>query len=142
MTRTSVYPAWSESPFGVSTAEDVAVAWRNMISKSLGMTLWGTLTFQSHCPWIHNCVGANNQRHFLVYVVALEAGMLFFIRLAVYRRCFISIFFFRIFTETSKTFKVFRNPKKHNAIFSPKAFADSYCVIPSLRLSPYGHVSN
>lgn len=37
-----------------------------------------------HCPWIHNCVGANNQRHFLVYIVALEAGMLFFICLAVY----------------------------------------------------------
>lgn len=37
-----------------------------------------------HCPWIHNCVGANNQRHFLVYIIALEAGMVFFIRLAVY----------------------------------------------------------
>ncbi|KAF6234624.1 hypothetical protein HO173_007250 [Letharia columbiana] len=37
-----------------------------------------------HCPWIHNCVGANNQRHFLVYIIALEAGMVFFIRLAIY----------------------------------------------------------
>lgn len=36
MTRTSVSLAWSEGPFGVSTVEDVAVAWRNMISKSLG----------------------------------------------------------------------------------------------------------
>lgn len=44
------------------------------------------LTSQSHCPWIHRCVGANNQRHFLVYIIALEAGMLFFIRLAVYRK--------------------------------------------------------
>ena len=35
MTRTSVFLAWSEDPFGVSIAEDVAVVWRNMISKSL-----------------------------------------------------------------------------------------------------------
>lgn len=34
MIKTSVYPAWLESPYGVNTAEDVAVAWRNMISKS------------------------------------------------------------------------------------------------------------
>ena len=89
MTRTSVYPAWSEGLFEVSTAEDVAVAWRNMISKSLEVNHCGILTFQSHCPWIHSCVGANNQRHFLVYIVALEAGMVFFIRLAAYRKYFI-----------------------------------------------------
>lgn len=39
MTRTSVYPAWSGGHLEVSTAEDVAGAWRNMISKSLEIKL-------------------------------------------------------------------------------------------------------
>ncbi len=86
MTRISVFPAWSEDPFGVSIAEDVVIVWRNMISKSLKTSQWRMLTFQSHCPWIHNCVGSNNQRHFLLYIFALEAGMVFFVRLAVYRK--------------------------------------------------------
>ena len=34
MTKISVYHAWSESRFEVSTVKDVAVAWQNMISKS------------------------------------------------------------------------------------------------------------
>ncbi len=89
------------------------------------------LTSHSHCPWIHNCVGANNQRHFLVYIVALEAGMVFFIRLAVYRTSLIT-FFSRTIADVSKTSKVFRNRKRRSATFSLKAFAKSYCVIASL----------
>lgn len=34
-----------------------------------------------HCPWIHNCVGANNHRHFFLYIAFLEIGILLFISL-------------------------------------------------------------
>ena len=40
----------------------------------------------SHCPWIHNCVGGNNIRHFLLYVIVLEAGIILYISLVVYRK--------------------------------------------------------
>ncbi|KAI9832637.1 MAG: hypothetical protein M1819_004222 [Sarea resinae] len=34
-----------------------------------------------HCPWIHNCVGVNNHRHFFLYIVFLEIGIILFVRL-------------------------------------------------------------
>ncbi|PYI26372.1 zf-DHHC-domain-containing protein [Aspergillus indologenus CBS 114.80] len=34
-----------------------------------------------HCPWIDNCVGANNLRHFVSYIVCLEFGIILFLRL-------------------------------------------------------------
>jgi len=39
------------------------------------------LIFRSHCPWINNCVGNNNLRHFLLYLVFMEVGIIIFIRL-------------------------------------------------------------
>lgn len=47
------------------------------------LTLADLTTFYSHCPWIFNCVGANNLRHFVIYVVCLEIGILLFIRLVI-----------------------------------------------------------
>ncbi|KAK2803883.1 palmitoyltransferase akr1 [Onygenales sp. PD_10] len=34
-----------------------------------------------HCPWIDNCVGANNLRHFILYIFSMEIGIIFFIQL-------------------------------------------------------------
>ncbi|GFF85047.1 palmitoyltransferase akr1 [Aspergillus udagawae] len=34
-----------------------------------------------HCPWIDNCVGANNLRHFVLYIICLEIGIILFLQL-------------------------------------------------------------
>ncbi|XP_014553052.1 hypothetical protein COCVIDRAFT_108672 [Bipolaris victoriae FI3] len=34
-----------------------------------------------HCPWVNNCVANNNHRHFVLYILSLETGIIFFIRL-------------------------------------------------------------
>ncbi|KAK1141355.1 palmitoyltransferase akr1 [Aspergillus melleus] len=34
-----------------------------------------------HCPWIDNCVGANNLRHFVLYIACLEVGIILFLQL-------------------------------------------------------------
>ena len=44
------------------------------------------IDLSSHCPWVHNCVGINNHRHFFFYLVALEVGILLLVRLVLYRK--------------------------------------------------------
>ena len=41
------------------------------------------LTINSHCPWIDNCVGANNLRHFVLYIVSLQVGIILFVQLTI-----------------------------------------------------------
>ncbi len=53
-----------------------------MISKSLNkLDAHPEADFNSHCPWINNCVGNNNLRHFLLYLLLMEIGVILFIRL-------------------------------------------------------------
>lgn len=35
----------------------------------------------SHCPWVDNCVGTNNHKHFILYVLFLLVGIGFLVRL-------------------------------------------------------------
>ena len=35
----------------------------------------------SHCPWVYNCIGVNNHRHFFLYLVFLELGVALLVRL-------------------------------------------------------------
>lgn len=67
-----------------------------------------------------------------MYIIALEAGMLFFVRLAAYRKCLTTWFFSEIEADISKIFMIFRNPKRRSATSSRKAFVVILCVTPLL----------
>ncbi|KAH9868883.1 hypothetical protein J1614_007958 [Plenodomus biglobosus] len=33
-----------------------------------------------HCPWVNNCVANNNHRHFLLYILSMEIGIVLFVQ--------------------------------------------------------------
>ncbi|KAI9734514.1 MAG: palmitoyltransferase akr1 [Cirrosporium novae-zelandiae] len=34
-----------------------------------------------HCPWVNSCIGANNHRHFFMYILFMEIAIILFVRL-------------------------------------------------------------
>lgn len=59
---------------------------RNLLA---AISVWlTTLSVSSHCPWIYNCVGINNHRHFFLYLINLALGIISYDWLIYYCRAF------------------------------------------------------
>lgn len=45
--------------------------------------LTGTNICNSHCPWVYNCIGVNNHRQFVSYLMFLALGIILVLRLTI-----------------------------------------------------------
>ena len=91
-----------------------------------------------HCPWIHNCVGVNNHRHFYLYILSTEIGILILIRLTLICKCFPfastgscheSNLLILLLTAHIKILNTMPLLLNLNATFSPQTSAPSSSVI-------------
>jgi hypothetical protein len=64
---------------------------RRVISKLFIKLKLSYANNRSHCPWVNNCVANNNHRHFVLYIVCLELGILVWVRLALACKSFVPI---------------------------------------------------
>lgn len=89
MIRTSAFHAWCACPLGASIAKDATDVWQNTISETICLTyaLIHANNVNSHCPWVYNCIGVNNHRHFFLYLLFLELGLAFLVRLTIGCEC-------------------------------------------------------
>jgi hypothetical protein len=83
MSTISVSLVWCGNRSEASIVKGVIAALLNTTSKSFVSVPESFLMFLSHCPWVSNCIGVNNHRHFFFYLVCLELGVLVLVRLTI-----------------------------------------------------------
>jgi len=54
------------------------MARRPLRSKHCKMCKRCTAKHDHHCPWVDNCIGINNHRHFVLYVITMAVGIIIF----------------------------------------------------------------
>lgn len=113
MTKIFACNVWLGYQFAASIANHANVAWQSMTSRFHLSHNYTILSRVSHCPWINNCVGANNQRHFVLYIACLAIGIGSFISLVLYRAYCPTLFSESKSAKVAQTLKTFlRQPRQ------------------------------
>lgn len=112
MIKTSACNVWLGCQSAASIANHANVAWQSMISRFHLSYSYTILSRVSHCPWISNCVGANNQRHFVLYIACLAIGIGSFIGLVLYRAYCPTHLSQLQSTKAAQTLKTFHRPPR------------------------------
>jgi hypothetical protein len=89
----------------------------------------------SHCPWVNNCVANNNHRHFVLYILSLELGVLTWVRLALACEFGASSTYSELTTQIWKTST---HPRMLNATSCPMIFAKYYTKTHTPSSSQFG----
>lgn len=126
MTKTFACNVWLGCQFAASIANHANVAWQSMTSRFHLSYNYTILSRVSHCPWMNNCVGANNQRHFVLYIACLAIGIGSFIGLVFYRAYCLTHLLQLKSTKAAQTSKTFLRQPRQNVTSLPMPFAKSY----------------